>query len=265
MNNITIGYLSWKRHYILEQTLNSHKDNGLFNIISSVNKFIYFQEISQTDINIANKFGCEYIGSEENIGILNAFIMMVEKCKTEYFIFCENDWYLMENKNVTNKILEDSIELLTHNKCNIVKLRHRKIPGEPLYSKPTNIDNWLISHYQYCSHKLESLSWVDEPNILYNNIMEEYEGNYKWYITDLHHQLWSNNVFIAKTTYLKDYILPFLKYCIEEDNNKYSSLEIILINYKKYIGKNTVLDNIIENYSNIKIAGGEGLFMHKDK
>lgn len=55
MNEITIGYLSWKRRNILEQTLNSHKENGLFDIIKPQNRIIFFQEISQQDINIANK------------------------------------------------------------------------------------------------------------------------------------------------------------------------------------------------------------------
>jgi hypothetical protein len=261
MNNITIGYLSWRRQNILEQTLKSHRDNGIFDIIPHINRFIFFQEISDKDIIIANKFDCEYIGNRENIGILNAFIKMVEHCKSEYFIFCENDWYLIENKFVTSKILEDSIQLLENNKCDIVKLRHRQYHGEPLYSKPINIENWLSSN---CYYKLESLSWLAEPNVVYNNIMEEYNGNYKWYITNLQHQRWSNNVFIAKTSYLKENILPLLKYFIE-DNNKYTGLENILINYKNYIGKNRDIDNIINKYSNTKIAGGEGLFMHRDK
>jgi hypothetical protein len=74
MDNITIGYLSWKRHNILEQTLNSHKINGLFNLIKSNNKIIFFQELSQKDIDIANNFNCKYFGDINNIGILNAFI-----------------------------------------------------------------------------------------------------------------------------------------------------------------------------------------------
>ena len=56
MNEITIGYLSWKRHDILEQTLKSHKENGLFDIIPPENRIIFFQEISQQDRNIAYKY-----------------------------------------------------------------------------------------------------------------------------------------------------------------------------------------------------------------
>ncbi len=44
---------------------------------------------------------------------MNALIKLVEKCKTEYFIFAENDWYLQENKETTVKILEDCTKLLT--------------------------------------------------------------------------------------------------------------------------------------------------------
>ena len=39
----------------------------------------------------------------------------------------------------------------------------------------------------------------------------------------------------------------------------------ILINYNNYIGENEIINNIIIKYSDIKLAGGEGLFTHKDK
>ena len=256
MDNITIGYLSWKRHNIFKQTLSSHKNNGLFDIIPSHNRLIFFQEINQSDIEIAKQFECNYIGNNENIGILNAFIELVNHCHTEYFIFCENDWYLIENKIITTKILEDAITLLNSSKADIIKLRHRKKYGEPLYSKPNNVEEWLNGNYNNFPYKLESLSWIEDPKI-YN--MEEFNGNYKWYITTLDHQRWSNNIFICKTQYIKDIILPLLK--ININCNKYTGLEDILINYNNYLGEN----NAIEKYSKLKLAGGEGLFMHKDK
>ena len=258
MDNITIGYLSWKRHDIFKQTLSSHKNNGLFDIIPPKNRLIFFQEMNQSDIEIAKHFECNYIGNNENIGILNAFIELINNCYTEYFIFCENDWYLVEDKNVTCKILEDTIKMLDNNIANIIKLRHRKIYGEPLYSKPNNLEEWLNGNYNNCPYKLESLSWIDDPTKVYNNILEEFNGNYKWYITTLDHQRWSNNIFICKTQYIKDIILPLLK--ININCNKYTGLEDILINYNNYLGENN-----IEKYSKLKLAGGEGLFMHKDK
>jgi hypothetical protein len=220
--------------------------------------------LSNDDIILANKYNCNYFGDDSNIGILNGFIKLVESCKTEYFIFCENDWVLIENKDVTHKIIEDCIQLLNLNNVDIVKLRSRKNPGNPLYSKPKIVNEWLSQNCGGFPYKLESLSWLDEPNKIYNNLLDEYVGNYKWYITTLKHQLWSNNVFICKTNNLNNVILPLLKTNIANELDNYSGLEDILIKYNNYIGINTHIDNVIEKYSKTKIAAGEGLFEHKD-
>ena len=53
---ITIGYLSWKNQHKIIETLNSHNDNFLFDIIKPENRIIFFQEICDKDIEIANKF-----------------------------------------------------------------------------------------------------------------------------------------------------------------------------------------------------------------
>jgi hypothetical protein len=262
MDNITIGYLSWKRHSILNQTLISHKLNGLFDLIKPENRFIFFQEITQKDIEISNNFKCNYFGDDNNIGILNGFIKLIEKCETEYFIFSENDWYLIEDKDTTQKILEDCIKLFENDLCDIIRLRHKKNPGIPLYSKPKNPEEWVKQNINGFPYKLESLSWLDEPNKIYNNIFTEYLGNYKWYITTLNHQKWSNNIFIAKTSYLKNIILPLIK-IFETLNNKYSGLEDILVKYNNY-RKNNDINNIINLYDKTRIVGGNGLFTHQD-
>jgi hypothetical protein len=263
MNDITIGYLSWKRHNVLTQTLNSHRLNGLYDLISPENRFIFFQEMSKEDITIANEFQCNYIGENTNIGILNAFIRLVEHCQTEYFIFCENDWYLCENKDTTSKILNDCVELMRNNLCDIIKLRHRKHPGNPLYSIPKDINEWKNQNVSGFPYKLESLHWLEEPNLIYNNLLIEHTENYKWYITTFDHQKWSNNIFISKTSYLKNIVLPLIKNFTHFDDH-YGGLENILIHYKKFYGSSDILDNIINLYDATKIGGGEGLFIHKD-
>jgi len=263
MNNITIGYLSWKRYSVLKQTLDSHLKNGLFDLIKKENRIIFFQEIDSCDVKIAKEYDCNYAGSKNNIGILNAFIELVSNCKTEYFIFCENDFMLVENKNTVEKTFNDAVNILSNNKADIIRLRHRNNPGEPLYSKPENIEDWLIQDQRDFPYKLESSSWLKNPNHFFNNLFEEYDGNYKWYITTIEHQRWSNNIFLSKTSYLKSVVIPLVKYFINE-NDKYSGLEDVLTNYKKHIGKDKILNKLIEQYSNTKIASGEGLFMHKD-
>lgn len=263
-NEITIGYLSWKRHDILKQTLKSHKENSLFDLIPKENRIIFFQEISEADIKIANDYECKYFGNDKNIGILNAFIELVTICNTEYFIFCENDWNLVEDKKTTELVLTDCLNILHDNKSDLIRLRHRKIPGDPMHSKPSDVDKWLKCDVSNFPYKLESLSWLSFPNKVYNNLFDEFNENFTWYTTGLKHQKWSNNIFIVKTEYLKNIILPLIQYFIN-DNEKYSGLEDILVNYNKYIGINNDLDNIIFKYKNIRISGGEGLFTHKDK
>jgi len=245
--------------------LNSHKDNGLFDLIPSKNRIIFFQEITKNDIEIAKEYQCNYIGNNSNVGILHAFVELVKKCDTEYFIFCENDWNLIECKKTTELILLDCIEIFKNDKADIVRLRHRKTPGVPLYSRPINVEEWIAQDVSRFPYKLESLSWLSFPEKIYKNLLHEYEVNYKWYTTNLEHQQWSNNIFIGSTEYLRNNILPLINFLKNEDTDKHLDLENILINYNLHIGKNEELDNAIFNYKKIRISGGEGLFTHKDK
>ena len=57
-------------------------------------------------INIADKYNLNTLGSE-NIGILNAFIELVQNCKTKYFIFSENDFLLLKNDYNISKTIND--------------------------------------------------------------------------------------------------------------------------------------------------------------
>lgn len=264
MNEITIGYLSWKRHNILQQTLQSHKENGLFDLIPPENRIIFFQEISQLDRNIADKYNLNTLGNKGNIGILNAFIELVQNCKTKYFIFCENDWFLTETKETCRNVLNDCTQILDDDRKNIIKLRHIKNPGYPLYSRPHDIGQWLNSDYHGFPYKLESLSWLDYPNKHYKpGVLDEIQYNHKWYSTTLEHQRWSNNIFIANTAFLKNTIVQLLMKF--KNTDKYLGLEDILINYNNVLGQDGELDRYVNEYKTLKIVAGFGLFTHRDK
>ena len=263
MDQITVGYLSWKRHAVLKQTLQSHKDNGLYDIIKPENRIIFFQEITEVDRQIADEYNIQCLGDDNNVGILNAFIKLVEKCKTKYFIFCENDWLLIEGRVEAQNVFSDCINILNNNKNTIIKLRHIENPGKPLYSRPSNIKEWLKGDYNSFPYKLESLSWLDNPNEYYREgTLQEIYYNYKWYSTNLYHQKWSNNVFICDAEYVRNIILPLLTKSPKLD--KYLGLEEILINYSSYTGNSEELDKYINEYRSITIAAGMGLFKHQD-
>jgi len=264
-NRITIAYLSWKRHNVLEQTLKSHEDNGLFNLIN--NKTVLFQEVSDLDIKIAEKYNLKYIGENKNIGILDALLKLIENCKTEYFIFSENDWLLIHPPETVEKMLTDCINILSENEAEIIRLRSKRYPGLPYSSSSIWIknDNANINIDNF-PWKAESLSWV--PHTVYKEgTFKTLDKNFKWHITTLEHNQWSNNIFIAKTSFLKDTLLPLInktRHFTSLSDNPYSGLEDVLANPTKFKGTDSELDIIINNFKNTKIASGEGLFTHKD-
>jgi hypothetical protein len=274
MDEITIAYLSWKRPHILEQTLESHKQNGLFDIIPAKNRIIFFQEISENDINVANKYGLKVLGNKKNIGVLDAFIELVENCKTKYFLFSEDDWLLIENKDVCKNIIDDCIKIIDNGKTGThIKLRHRKNPGEPN----------ALSYWNFCMradhvpdafcYKLHSLHWLEEPDKFYKpDTLNELQYNYKWYSTTTEHESWSTNAYIVNTEFLKSVVVPLLKEAVpfwKPDHRnlsfEYMGLEDILVLYKNYYGKSEKLDSLLDHYGTLELVAGHGLFTHKDK
>jgi len=260
-NKITIGYLSWKRQDIFKQTLESHKQNGLFDIVPSENRIIFFQEISNEDKDIAKLYNCKYIGNKENIGILNAFIELVEACKTEYFIFCENDFILMENNYDIIKTINDTNSILKDDKYAQIKLSNYKNPGF-LYINGNN--EWLEQNQENFKYKVESLSWIPNPKTFYNN-QQIVNYNYEWFIFNNEDQVWSNHIYACNTNFLKNIIIPLLKH--NRDNNfkldiKYQGLESTLVDIDNIPNKNEYIINLIEEYKKRKIYSGGGNFYH---
>jgi len=261
MSEFTIGYLSWKKHNIIKKTLDSHQENGLFNIILPKNRIIYFQEISEEDRTIANEYELNYMGNSQNIGILNAFIKLVENCKTPYFIFCENDFILMDNNFDINKTLEDVSCILKNDLYAQVKLSNSKNPG---FLYISGGDEWLQQDQSNFRYKVESLSWIPNPKEFYHNI-NSITHNYEWLVFKSDDQNWSNHIHVCNTKYLKEVILPLLRYNRDYNKNldvKYQGLEDTLIFPDKIPNPNEYIKNLIKLHSKRKIYSGGGNFYH---
>ena len=243
LQDITIGILSWNSCTTLRNSLESYKKNGLLSLIKS---FIYFQEISDIEKQFANKYSVPYIGTEKNIGIQKAFIEMVNNTKTSYFIFAENDFELIHDMNETQKVLDDSLKLLDNDDVAIVKLRDKENPGDPLYSKGNYENDYKDKPtLQTFPYKLEALSFIESPETVFPNAYTIINYNYKWYKTSNTNNQWSNNIFIAKTSWLKENVLPLIDIEKNDTVNLY-----------------TFENNMIQNLKNYNIAAGIGLFKH---
>ena len=264
MSEITIAYLSWKKHDILEQTLKSHQENGLFDIISPENRIIFFQEISQQDRNIADKYNLNTLGNKENIGILNAFIELVQNCKTKYFIFSENDFLLLKNDYNISKTINDVCKILENNPYSQIKLSNYKNPGF-LYIKGG--PEWLKQDQSNFKYKVESLSWTPNPKEFYPN-MNILNYNYEWFQFESQDQCWSNHIYACNTNYLKEIVLPLLIH--NRDNNKeldikYQGVEDTLNLTDKIPNQSERIKELIVKHNMRKICSGGGNFFHNKK
>lgn len=130
---ITVSILSWASHQTLRNTLQSYKDNGLFEAVEEV--IIFFQEVSETDLAIAEEFGISnIISSETNIGIGPAIVSLVEQARCPYVLFLENDWVLIEPSGVVRTILGAAVNLIDKGVVDFYRLRSQANYGWPLFT-----------------------------------------------------------------------------------------------------------------------------------
>jgi hypothetical protein len=198
---LTIGILSWGSHQTLKNTLESYDKYDL--PVYDQERVIFFQQISDADIKIADRFGYKWIGAETNVGIAEGYRRLVEYATGTLFLFLENDWELIAKPASS---LSDARFLISTNQADVVKLRHRWNPGNPLWSRQFK-DRELDSP----THLLECIHWQFKPEVLFPEQIKEVDIYERaWYTTTSKNANWSNNPHMAKTQWLKDNILPQL-------------------------------------------------------
>jgi hypothetical protein len=237
---ISIGMLAWHSGQTLVNTLHSYYLNGLLEMVDDVT--IFFQEATHEDIDIANHFSVNYIESNTNVGIGKAFIELAKNAKTDRILFLEHDWKLIEDKETTYNRLSSGLELI-NNGFNLVKYRHRKTPGVPLFSQRPYQGNEL-NHYDsemdlVSPHLLESIHWVDNPEI---DFSEQITKQGEYFTTTSRWGNWSNNPGLFDTQFYINTVEPFA-------------------------GGGIDLEGKIGGWwarQDFKVAHGEGLFKHED-
>lgn len=237
---ISIGILSWNSRSTLENTLNSYKNNGLFEISNDIQ--IIFQETDNKDIEIANKFNLPYIKLDTNIGIGKAFQTLANNAKYSNILLLEHDWELIENKETTHKRLSESLFLI-NNGVSCIRLRHRKDYGFPLYTRGVyegNELNYLDKNTNLNSpHMFDCVYWKENPELDFPEYITK-KNNY--FYTNSRWSGWTNNPCLYK----KDFYL----YCI-----------------KNFVGEKIELEEKISKWwaeQKFIVAQGEGLFRHND-
>jgi len=235
---ISIGILSWNNNISLENSLKSYQKNGLFDLSEDVT--IYFQEINDEKISIAKKYGLNCIGSLYNVGIGSAFYSLVTNSKNENVLLLEHDWELTESVIETEKQLKEAVNNLDEVNC--VRLRSRKNPGEPLYSRvyEGNELNFYDKTIDLISPGLfDCIHWIPDPEQKFSDKIEK-KGEY-FYTTSRWSNFTNNPCLYKKNFYL-------------EIVHKFKDVSLNLENDISYWWAR----------QNFKICWGSGLFTHCD-
>jgi len=206
---------------------------------------------------MGNKYGItELLGGPENTGILRALIALVEATKTKYFIFAECDFKLVHDKQTTDRVLKESIKLMEEKDVQLVRLRDRKQPGNPLGARmfvpATNAELKEYKFDQGFEYKLETVMFLENPDEKFPGTFEVIDYGSRWYkCADKGCAPWSNNIFITTTEFMRNRVLPLLEKrpgvnAAGKNDDVFGKLEGYLITHLK--GYN--------------VAQGPGLFEH---
>ena len=203
--NFSIGILSMRAPKTLRNTLQSYVDGGLFNICDDV--IIYFNCVTQSDLDIAEEFGINHIlSSEDNIGIGKAFEQLVLAAKHDNICILEDDWVLDSNKDISLKVLEGSCIALDNNIFDFIRFRHNIAPGSPLYTI-----QYQGKEHESWEHLLDAVHWwhsslaVKFPDKIHSLNIKNTDFVYG----DSYYCNHTNNPFICSTKFYLDNIAPY--------------------------------------------------------
>ena len=237
---ISAGILAWKSGVTLENTLESYRRNGLFDILDDV--CILFQEVTADDVALAKKYNLRYIGLDNNVGIGKGFVMLCQQAKNPHVLLLEHDWELIEDAVSTRIRLKASLDMLLGD-TDVVRLRHRRDPGYPLFSQEP-YQGRELEHYDpsidlVAPHLMESIHWIEYLDQAFPDKIFAERGHY---VTTSRWSNWTNNPCLFR----RDFYIELVSW---------------------FASKGTLLEPEISHWwarQQFKIAWGEGLFKHND-
>ena len=239
MNKLSfaIGILSWKGYDSLENSLYSYKKNGLSNMTK--NKFICLPEYKEEGIKIAEKYNYKPILIRKNLGILGGFKILAKEMPKGPILLLENDLELVENKKETFSQLQKSINFLNKHQLIQVRLRSRKIPGEPFVGLRKYKSYWsdnIISRTKRFlrplkAHRLIGTStyYHEEPDKIHPNIVKKIDKSF--YLVPSSVLNWANlAILVDRDIYLETIIKKAEQTKSKKKINGFKNIEIELNN-----------------------------------
>lgn len=129
-NTIGLAILSWKSPITVKASIDTYLARDFFSLFDDV--VLCFQEIDDTDRELAASCGIRCVGNAANTGIQGGFRLASDSLSTDYVIVLENDLPLIASRDEAARLLDDCLDLLGRGQIDMARLRSRFNPGQPI-------------------------------------------------------------------------------------------------------------------------------------
>ena len=123
---VSVGILSYKAPKTIDATLHAYRQKNFLKLFPEVK--LFFQCISDEDVEISRKYDLEYMGRPDNIGIQNGVRWVVENLKSDYILYLENDCPLITDAATAQREISRAVKYLAQGKIQVMRLRSRFFP-----------------------------------------------------------------------------------------------------------------------------------------
>ena len=225
-----INIVSWRSWNTLEKTLASYRDAGLFEVVDKV--VLYFQDLSDRDREIAERFGVPYTGGP-NCGIADGMRNGANYLGTDYVLFLENDCPVIASHEDIKQQLSLALDYLEMGRIDVMRFRSRLFPGEAFaavkkylrYYRPVSpepevdVAGFAVPDWQrtlrriFKPHNLHLMKgrglYVEKfPERLYPDVFEKTEDGI--WIGDSSCMDWTNQSVLCGRKFFTDVLMPYV-------------------------------------------------------
>ena len=227
---IGLSILSWRSWNTLDAALKTHRDAQLFDHFDRA--VIFFQDLCDQDIEIANRYGLDYSGGP-NCGIGEGMRRAAAYLATDYVLFLENDCPTIAEPETVKRELGVAIDYLERGIIDIMRLRSRLHPGQG-FSDPMKYLRyypardpepevpiaghvtpawkrrlrWIFKPYNIHLMKGRSIYLEKFPEKLFPEVFSKTEDNI--WIGDSSCIDWTNQSVLLKRSLFLDVLMPFV-------------------------------------------------------
>eukprot|EP01101_Sappina_pedata_P006984 TRINITY_DN3593_c0_g1_i2.p1 TRINITY_DN3593_c0_g1~~TRINITY_DN3593_c0_g1_i2.p1 ORF type:complete len:222 (+),score=71.23 TRINITY_DN3593_c0_g1_i2:629-1294(+) len=211
---------------------------------------VYIQERNAEKEQMFEGYPMKIIGTQENTNIAYALDQMVKHATSEYVLFMEKDWELVEPFPVVKQQLEVGMELIEKGKADQVKYRSRYNGGFPNFAQMFYQGVEDTVYQQQPNLMCNFYHWIDDPDLKWPDKFRKCHSDPNFYCVDSYYCNWTNNPILFKREW---WLKNFSKFAVSLNQGHKHNWEGTMNS-----------DPSLWNGRNFIIAAGNGLFTHHE-